>query len=231
MSDPRQMPVLVVDDVPMIRVVVRAVLEQVGVSDVHEAPDGAAALAMLDERSYGLVISDLHMSPMSGFELLHRVREDRRLRETLFVMMTIKEHAHAFTAVRKAGVNACLTKPFMPAALRKTLEGLWGGEDEKPSEDPKTATVLLWPIFHKGLIRSGDGADARRAPIGGNDPLTIMAEVPVSDRLGTERWKSSTETRMYGLAVRPRRRSRNKPAPGTPGRASIARSSSDADLP
>jgi two-component system, chemotaxis family, chemotaxis protein CheY len=123
--DPRRMPILVVDDVPLIRTVVRAVLEQIGVRDVHEAPDGAAALAMLDEQAYGLVISDLHMFPMSGFELLRRVRDDRRLRETLFVMMTTKEHAHAFTAVRRAGVNACLVKPFMPADLRRTLAEVW----------------------------------------------------------------------------------------------------------
>ncbi|MGU3665113.1 response regulator [Methylobacterium sp. A49B] len=119
------MPVLVVDDVPMIRAVVRAVLEQVGINDVHEAADGAAALAMLNERAYGLIISDLHMFPMTGFELLRHVREDRRLRETLFVMMTTKEHAHFFTTARRAGVNACLVKPFMPAVLRKTLEDLW----------------------------------------------------------------------------------------------------------
>lgn len=50
MSDPRQMPVLMVDDVPMTRPVVRAVLEQVGVHDVHEAADRAAALTMLNER-------------------------------------------------------------------------------------------------------------------------------------------------------------------------------------
>jgi two-component system, chemotaxis family, chemotaxis protein CheY len=123
--DPRRMPILVVDDVPLIRTVVRAVLEQIGVRDVHEASDGAAALAMLDGRAYGLVISDLHMFPMSGFELLRRVRDDRRLRETLFVMMTTKEHAHAFTAVRRAGVNACLVKPFMPADLRRTLAEVW----------------------------------------------------------------------------------------------------------
>ena len=123
--DPRRMPVLVVDDVPLIRTVVRAVLEQIGVRDVHEAPDGAAALAMLSAHAYGLVISDLHMFPMTGFELLRRVRDDRRLRETLFVMMTTKEHAHAFTAVRRAGVNACLVKPFMPADLRRTLAEVW----------------------------------------------------------------------------------------------------------
>ena len=141
MPDPRQMPVLVVDDVPMIRTVVRAVLEQVGVRDVHEAADGAAALAMLNERAYGLVISDLHMFPMSGFELLRHVREDRRLRETLFVMMTTKEQAHAFTAVRRAGVNACLVKPFMPAALRKTLEEVWPA-DNGGSDGTEKTTLL-----------------------------------------------------------------------------------------
>ena len=123
--DPRRMPVLVVDDVPLVRSVVRAVLEQIGVRDVHEAPDGVAALEMLNAHAYGLVISDLHMFPMSGFELLRRVRDDRRLRETLFVIMTTKEHAHAFTAVRRAGVNACLVKPFMPADLRRTLAEVW----------------------------------------------------------------------------------------------------------
>lgn len=143
MSDPRHLPVLVVDDVPMIRAVVRAVLEQVGVHDVHEAADGGAALAMLDIRPYGLIISDLHMSPMSGFELLRHVREDRRLRETLFVMMTTKEHSHAFTAVRRAGVNACLTKPFMPAALRKTLEEVWPADRSDPGDGAGAAITLL----------------------------------------------------------------------------------------
>ena len=143
MPDPRQMPVLVVDDVPLIRSVVRAVLEQVGVSDVHEAADGAAALAMLNERPYGLVISDLHMFPMSGFELLRHVREDRSLRETLFVMMTTKEHAHAFTVVRRAGVNACLVKPFRPAALRKTLDGVWPADHSGPGGGAEETTALL----------------------------------------------------------------------------------------
>ena len=137
-----RMPVLVVDDVPKIRAVVRAVLVQSGVNHVHEAPDGAAALAMMEKRSYGLVISDLHMSPMSGFELLRRVREDRRLRETLFVMMTTKEHAHAFTAARKAGVNACLIKPFMPSALRTLLEDLWPADGERSSNGSEATTVL-----------------------------------------------------------------------------------------
>ena len=137
MEPPRSLPVLVVDDVSMIRAVVRATLEQVGLSDVHEAADGAAALAMLNRHRYGLVISDWNMLPMTGYELLRHVRKDPNLRETPFVMMTTKEQVHCFAAARRAGVNACLVKPFMPAALRQTIEGIWptggaplGGADE-----------------------------------------------------------------------------------------------------
>ncbi|MCJ2125865.1 response regulator [Methylobacterium sp. J-077] len=143
MPDLRQLPVLVVDDVAMIRAVVRAVLNQIGVHDVHEAPDEAAALAMLNERPYGLVISDWNMFPMSGLELLRTVREDRRLRETLFVVMTTKEQAHAFTAARRAGVNACLIKPFMPAALREVIEDVWPSDQLSALAASQTATTQL----------------------------------------------------------------------------------------
>jgi hypothetical protein len=88
---------------------------------------------------------------------------------------------------------------------------------------PKITVVLT-------IIRSGGGViNLARQSTGGNDRLTIKVEVAVSDRLGAERRKSSTETRMYGLAVRPRRRSRNKPAPGTPGRAFLIGSGGGAD--
>lgn len=143
MPDPRQMLVLVVDDVPMIRAVVRTVLVQIGVHDVHEAPDGAAALTMLNERSYSLVISDWNMSPMTGFELLRHLREDRRLHETPFIMMTTKDHAHAFTATRRAGVNACLVKPFMPTVLRKAIEDVWPADRASSGEDAASTAVLL----------------------------------------------------------------------------------------
>jgi len=143
MPNLRQMPVLVVDDVPMISAVVRTVLDQIGVHDVHEAPDGAAALAMLNERSYSLVISDWNMSPMAVVELLRHVREDPRLRATPFVMMTTKEHAHALTAAWRAGVNACLIKPFMPGDLSKAIEDVWPADRAKSGEDDETAPVLL----------------------------------------------------------------------------------------
>ncbi|TXN24355.1 response regulator [Methylobacterium sp. WL30] len=143
MTSPRSLPVLVVDDVPLIRAVVRATLEQVGLTEVHEAGDGAAALAMLNQRRYGLVIADWNMHPMTGYELLRQVRDDPHLRETPFVIMTTKEQAHCFVAARRAGVNACLIKPFMPAALRETIKQVWSGSGTPAAQVQEAATVLL----------------------------------------------------------------------------------------
>ena len=124
MSGVRMLPVLVVDDMPMIVEIVRSVLKQLGFHDVDEAVDGSAALSRLRERSYGLVICDWNMVPMTGYELLRSIRADAALRETPFVMMTTAEYAQYFMAASRAGVSACLVKPFSPAALRDTIQSI-----------------------------------------------------------------------------------------------------------
>ena len=143
MTTPRSSPVLVVDDVPLIRAVVRATLEQVGLADLHEAADGSAALAMMTQRRYGLVIADWNMFPMTGYELLRHVRDDPQLRETPFVIMTTKEQAHCFVAARRAGVKACLIKPFMPAALRETIKEVWPVRPASTTPIHEAAPVML----------------------------------------------------------------------------------------
>ena len=135
MALPRSLPVLfVVGDVALIRAVVRAALEQVGLGDVHEAVDGGAALAMLNKRRYGLVIADLNMFPMTGYELLRQVRDDPQLREIPFVIMMTREQSHCFVAARRAGLNACLIKPFTPAALHETIEQVWSIRQMPPAQ-------------------------------------------------------------------------------------------------
>ena len=132
MLDPRTRHVLVVDDAPLIVEIVRAVLEQIGFLDIDEARDGRAALVTLRSRAYGLVISDWNMEPMGGFELLRRIRADQALRDTPFVMMTTAEHAHHFTLAGRAGVSACLVKPFSPTTLQDTIAAVCA-DDRAPA--------------------------------------------------------------------------------------------------
>ena len=99
------MPVLVVDDYSTMVRIIRNLLHQLGFSDVDDANDGAAALAKMRAKRYGLVISDWNMEPMSGYELLLQVRADPALGETPFIMVTAESKTDNVIAARKAGVN------------------------------------------------------------------------------------------------------------------------------
>jgi two-component system, chemotaxis family, chemotaxis protein CheY len=65
-------PVLVVDDSGITVGILRRLLRQIGFIDVDDANDGAAALALMRRRRYGLVISDWNMEQMSGYRLPSR---------------------------------------------------------------------------------------------------------------------------------------------------------------
>ena len=113
--------VLLVEDVPMVAELVQAILGRLGFKEIDVAEDGSVALTLLARHQYGLVISDWNMTPMTGYELLKRVRGDRATREIPFIMMTTQANADVFPIVRQAGVNACIVKPFTPAILRETI--------------------------------------------------------------------------------------------------------------
>jgi two-component system, chemotaxis family, chemotaxis protein CheY len=108
----------------MVRII-RNLLRQVGFSDVDDANDGAAALAKMRAKRYGLVISDWNMEPMSGYELLLQVRADPALGETPFIMVTAESKTDNVIAARKAGVNNYIVKPFNAQTLRTKIEAVF----------------------------------------------------------------------------------------------------------
>src|SRR6187397_590909 len=97
--------VLVVDDFATMIRIVRKLLNQLGFENVESAGDGEAALAKLRQQKYDLVICDWNMEPMTGYELLLRVREDRNLASTPFIMITGESKPDHVIAARKAGVS------------------------------------------------------------------------------------------------------------------------------
>src|ERR1700692_1433063 len=119
------MPVLVVDDYSTMVRIIRNLLRQVGFSDVDDANGGAAALAKMRAKRYGLVISDWNMEPMSGYELLLQVRADPALGETPFIMVTAESKTDNVIAARKAGVNNYIVKPFNAQTLRTKIEAVF----------------------------------------------------------------------------------------------------------
>lgn len=122
----KSIPVLVVDDYKSMIRIVRGMLNQLGFLNVDEALDGPTALAMLRNKSYGLVLSDWNMQPMSGLELLKLVRAEEKTKTLPFVMITAEAKAENVVAARQAGVNNYVIKPFTLAVLKQKLTTVLG---------------------------------------------------------------------------------------------------------
>jgi two-component system, chemotaxis family, chemotaxis protein CheY len=118
--------VLVVDDYNTMRRILRNLLSQIGFSNVEEAEDGSTGLRKLRERSFGLVISDWNMAPMSGLEFLKEVRSDGALKDMPFIMITAESKTENVVAAKEAGVSNYIVKPFNADTLKKKIEAVLG---------------------------------------------------------------------------------------------------------
>jgi putative two-component system response regulator len=91
---------------------------------VHTAPDGEAALALIHELKPDLVISDVLMPRMSGFELCRRLKQDRATRLVPVVLVTsLGEREDRIEGIN-AGADDFLTKPVNPHELRARVRSL-----------------------------------------------------------------------------------------------------------
>ncbi|HTM82982.1 MAG TPA: response regulator [Asticcacaulis sp.] len=120
------MPVLVVDDYKTMLRIISNLLKQLGFVNVEEASDGTEALDKMKKSSYGLVISDWNMEPMTGYELLLKVRADDGLKRTPFIMVTAESKTENVIAAKKAGVNNYIVKPFNAATLKQKITAVLG---------------------------------------------------------------------------------------------------------
>jgi two-component system, chemotaxis family, chemotaxis protein CheY len=119
------MPVLVVDDYGMMIKIVRSQLRQLGFADVDEANSGVEALTKMRVRRYGLVFSDWHMEPITGLDLLRKIRGDPSLKQTPFIMATGESESENVIAAKKAGVSGYLVKPFNAQMLKAKIEAVF----------------------------------------------------------------------------------------------------------
>jgi len=122
----KNMPILIVDDYKTMLRIIRNLLKQLGFNNVDEATDGSAALQKMRDRSYGLVISDWNMEPMSGLQLLQEVRADAQLQTVPFIMVTAESKSENVVAAKQAGVTNYIVKPFNAATLKTKLTSVIG---------------------------------------------------------------------------------------------------------
>lgn len=127
------MPVLIVDDYNTMVRIIRNLLKQLGFVHIDDANDGAEALAKMQQRSYGLVISDWNMEPMTGYDLLREVRADPNLATTPFIMITAESKTENVIAAKKAGVSNYIVKPFNAQTLKSKIDAVFSDAEAAPA--------------------------------------------------------------------------------------------------
>jgi len=101
--------ILVVDDDPLIRDLLRSYIEDIG-CPCATAADGAAAVEMLRARSFNLVVTDMTMPGMDGMELIRYIKEHHP--RTDVIAVTGYTETYTYTEVIRAGASDFLSKPF-----------------------------------------------------------------------------------------------------------------------
>lgn len=111
MENPARPLILIVDDEPANRVLMRAYLE--GACDVHEAADGPAALEVMDHYPIDMVLLDVMMPGMNGFEVCRRIKEQARGRGAYLpvLMLTALGEQEDRNSGLRADADDFLTRP------------------------------------------------------------------------------------------------------------------------
>jgi CheY-like chemotaxis protein len=112
-------PILVADDDPFQRRLVRHTLNSIGYKDIEEADSGLAALKMVKSADYSLIFTDVEMPGINGLELLRQIRcgKTRTPRDTRTVIFTSFSNMTVLRAALALDVNGFLAKPLKTGSL------------------------------------------------------------------------------------------------------------------
>jgi two-component system chemotaxis response regulator CheY len=113
--------ILVVDDVPQFREIIREMLLELGHTNVVEAADGAEALEKANSQDFALVISDYMMTPKNGIDLLMGLRGNPKLQKTPFIMVSAIDEMDIVQQAILLGATSYLPRPISFATLSRRV--------------------------------------------------------------------------------------------------------------
>ncbi|MFO1406421.1 MAG: response regulator [Steroidobacteraceae bacterium] len=115
--------ILVVDDQPDLRLLIRLTFEGMGY-DVHEAASGEAALDACASRPPDVVLLDVMLPGIDGYEVCRRIKADPGLGRVQVVLMTAGHQETERARARVAGADRYVAKPFSPAQMLDLVRSL-----------------------------------------------------------------------------------------------------------
>ena len=117
----KNIKILVVDDFPTMRRIIRNLLKELEFVNVDEAEDGAIALEKLKAGNYGFVVSDWNMPNMDGLAMLQAIRATPSMAKLPVLMVTAEAKKENIIAAAQSGANGYVVKPFTAITLEEKI--------------------------------------------------------------------------------------------------------------
>ena len=117
--------VLIAEDEPSIVLSLQFLMTEAGL-EVLTAENGADALRLSREHTPDLLVLDIMLPVVNGFEVCRSVREDPGLEKTRILMLTARGREHEITRGLALGADAYVTKPFGTRELMRVVKDLLG---------------------------------------------------------------------------------------------------------
>jgi two-component system alkaline phosphatase synthesis response regulator PhoP len=141
-TPPKPIGVIVADDDPLIRSILRGKLEAIN-QEVFLGNNGLEAVALASRLQASLVILDVRMPKLDGFEACKQIRRLPGYADTPVVMLTFDDSKSAQSAATRAGATMFLVKPFGSAALMLALSKFLPIDRATQQSIAETATRAL----------------------------------------------------------------------------------------
>ena len=123
--------ILIADDEPSLRLLVRATLSANKSFELLEAFDGNETLSKAQKELPDLILLDVMMPGLSGFEVCERLKNDPKTKNIVIIMLTAKGQQSDRDWAISVGTDYFLTKPFSPIELFNLIEKILIKNDKK----------------------------------------------------------------------------------------------------
>ena len=180
--------ILIVDDVAVLRTLIKTCLQKAGYKNLHTAESGDHALELLDELEPDLIILDIVMPGTDGFEVCRRIRKSKKHAQIPILIQTGMEATQERAEVFEVGANDLISKPInvyeLVARVKLQLQNLILQRKEKAYQARMEAELSSARVIQESLLPTENCIrDVEEA-----SGLVIQNHWKASSELGGDLW-------------------------------------------
>ncbi len=166
--------ILVTDDDLDVRQILRVMLKRGG-HEVTLAPGGLSGLELVTQKNFDLMICDVMMPDMDGYQVTRRVRSNPSTKEQLILILTARAQPADYQAAMAAGADAYLSKPVTHDVLNAKVAELLKAKQLRDQENAPEEVAAPAPAPSAAVTAPQPVAQAMPAPAPVAQPAVVAA--------------------------------------------------------